>query len=228
PVKDNAIYRLAAGLTRLAHFAFPVQLNETTHLYFERMASIAGGQTGADMRAALQTPPDPAALERLSSTPEYNSRLRTTCVATMLAAGHAENALPQLARATVNCRLLPGTNPEEVQQTLAHVIADPQIAISQIKPAKPSPPSPLRPDVFRAIEHASDAVWPGAPVIPVMAAGATDGLYFRKAGIPTYGVAGLFIDLGDDRAHGKDERIRITSFDEAADFLYRLVKSLSS
>ena len=228
PRKDNAIYRLAAGLMRLAHFAFPEQLNETTHLYFERMAAILGGQTGADMRAILQTPPDPAALDRLSNIPEYNSRLRTTCVATMLEAGHAENALPQRARATVNCRLLPGTSPEEVQQTLERVVADPQIAITQIKPAKPSPPSPLRPDIFRAIEKASDAVWPSAPVIPVMTAGATDGLYFRKAGIPTYGVSGLFIDIGDDRAHGKDERIRITSFDEAADFLYRLVKSLSS
>ncbi len=179
------------------------------------------------MRGVLQSPPDPAAIAYLSATPYYNSRLRTTCVATRLDAGHADNALPQRAQATVNCRILPGESVEAVQNTLETVIGNSAVSVTEIAPAKPSPPSPLTDEMLGAIEATTEEMWPGVPVIPTMSTGATDGLYLRNAGIPVYGVSGLFGDIDDVRAHGQNERILIQSFFEGQEFLYRLTKSLS-
>ena len=239
PTKDNAIYRLSAGLQRLAAFEFPVRLNDTTRAYFGRMAaSGSAGASAADMRAVAMVPPDPAAAGRLSAqSPFYNALLRTTCVATQLQAGHAENALPQTAQATVNCRMLPDENPALMQQTLDRVLADTQIAVAPIAAPTPSPPSPLAPEVFTAIETAANAVWKnapstapgsaGVPIIPFMETGATDGLLLRNAGIPVYGVTGIAFDPDDVRAHGKDERILVRSFNEGLEFAYQIAKALA-
>jgi len=227
PRKDNAIYRLAAALSRVAAFDFPVKLNEVTRAFLERTAQIEEPEIGGAMRRLLQHPQDPTAVARLAGIPEYNARLRTTCVATMLDGGHAENALPQRARATVNCRILPGEPPDDVLATLRRVIADGQVTVTPIAPAKPSPPSPLTQDVLGAIEETTREMWPGVPVIPTMSTGATDGLYLRQAGIPVYGVSGVFGDADDVRAHGQDERIAAMWFYEGLEFCYRLVKRLT-
>jgi acetylornithine deacetylase/succinyl-diaminopimelate desuccinylase-like protein len=228
PVKDNAIYRLAAGLGRLATFSFPVRTTETTRAYFERLAPSQPEPLASDMRAVARTPPDAAAASRLSESPLYNSTLRTTCVATRLDAGHADNALPQTARAVVNCRMHPDDPPAWVEKTLIEVLADPQIAVSAIGEARPSPPSPLSSEMLAAVERITAEMWPGVPVLPTLGTGATDSLYLRRVGIPMYGVSGLFGDVDDVRAHGRDERILVTSFDEGCEFLYRLVRALSS
>jgi acetylornithine deacetylase/succinyl-diaminopimelate desuccinylase-like protein len=228
PRKDNAIYRLAAGLGRLAAFDFPVQLGEVTRAYFERMASIAPGPEADDMKAVLRTPPDADALARLSRSPYHNALMRTTCVATRLEGGHADNALPQMARATVNCRILPGTPAGEVQARLAKLAADDGITITSLAPAKPSPPSPLQRDIMGPVEEVTRELWPGVPVLPMMGTGATDSLYLRQVGIRAYGVSGLFSDVDDNRAHGRDERMGVRQLYEGREFLYRLVKRLSS
>lgn len=228
PTKDNAIYHLAEGLVRLARYDFPVKLNAGTRVYFERMSEIETGQVARDMKAAIKTPPDAAAISRLARTPLYNALLRTTCAATMLDAGHAENALPQTATAIVNCRILPGESPEKVLQTLIEVLDDDKIEVSPIWEVTPSPPSPLLPEIVQAIEQITEEMWPGVPVVPTMSTGATDGLRLRNAGIPTYGISGHFADMDDNRAHGKDERIGVKAFYESQEFLNRLVKALSS
>ncbi|PYQ54996.1 MAG: peptidase M20 [Acidobacteria bacterium] len=228
PRKDNAIYRLAAGLGRLAAFEFPLQLGEVTRGYFARMAALQGGQEGEDFGALLRTPPDAQAAARLSAVPFYNAQVRTTCVPTRLEGGHAENALPQMARAVVNCRILPGTPAADVQSTLVSVLADDAIVVTPVAPAKPSPPSPLTPDIMEPVERTTSEMWPGLPVLPVMSTGATDSLYLRQAGIRAYGVSGLFGDIDDNRAHGRDERLGVRQFYEGREFLYRLVKRLSS
>jgi acetylornithine deacetylase/succinyl-diaminopimelate desuccinylase-like protein len=225
PTRDNAIYRLAEGLARLAKFDFPVQLNEVTAAYFKKMADLAGGQSAADMRAVTRRPPETRAASRLSQFAYENALMRTTCVATMLEGGHAENALPQLARATVNCRILPGESEREVYASIGRVLGDTQIQVSQVAPPTPSAPSPLRPEVMAPIEQITAAMWPGVPVVPIMSTGATDGLYLRNAGIPTYGVTGMFADVDDNREHGKDERVGVRAFFESRDFLFRLVKA---
>lgn len=228
PEKDNAIYRLAEGLTRLARFDFPVKLNETTRSYFKKMSGIESGETARDLAAIATMPPDAAAASRLAALPYYNAMMRTTCVATELQAGHAENALPQRSRAIVNCRLLPEDSPLEVQQTIARVLADDNIKIAPLNKPRPAPLSPLRPDVVEPIERVTAELWPGVPVVPIMSTGATDGLATRLAGIATYGVSGLFDDIDDVRAHGKDERMGVTEFFDGLEFMYRLVKALSS
>ena len=228
PTKDNAIYRLADGLARLARYDFPVQLNDTTREFFRRSADVADPELGKDMRGAIATPPDAAAVARLSSSAQLNAQLRTTCVATLLSAGTAANALPQTARATVNCRILPGEPVDEVHKTLERVVADEQIAITKIGSAVLSPPSPLNPQLMRAVERLTAEFWPGIPVVPIMIGGATDGSYLRNAGIPTYGHSGLASDINDNRAHGKDERVLVKSYFDGLEYLYRLVKALSS
>ena len=228
PSKENAIYRLAEGLTRLSKFDFPVRTNDTTRAYFERMASGETGQTALDMKTVARTPTDEAAAARLSaSSVYYNALLRTTCVATQLQAGHAENALPQTARATVNCRLLPEDTAANVEQTLVRVLADEQIKLSTISPAKPSPASPLAPELFGAVERVTKEMWPGVYVVPVMETGASDSLYLRGAGIPAYGVSGMFFDVDDVRAHGRDERVGVKQYFEGVEFEYRLIKALA-
>ncbi len=228
PRKDNAIYQLANALGRLERFQFPVRLNEVTQAWFERMANIAGGETGKDFTAVSHTPPDAAAAARLSENPYYNALLRTTCVTTMLEGGHAENALPQSARATVNCRVLPSEDLKQVQKTLEQVFADPGVKVSPVEAPKPSPPSPLSAEVMGPIAKITSELFPGVPVVPAMGTGATDGLYFRIAGIPTYGVQGLFHDVDDNREHGRDERLGVKDFYAGREFLYRLVKALTS
>lgn len=228
PTKENAIYRLAEGLVRLSRFDSPFSLNETTRGYFEAMSNIELAEIARDMKAILGPAPAPAAVARLSQVPYYNAMMRTTCVATRLDAGHADNALPQTARAIYNCRMLPGMKTAEVLATLEKVLNDPQIKISPVQQADPGPSSPLSSEVFAAAKKITEEMWPGVPVVPVMSTGATDGLYLRKTGIPTYGVDGIFGDVDDIRAHGKDERLLVRSFDEGAEFLYRLIKSLTS
>ena len=184
------------------------------------------------MKAIGKTPPDIAAMARLEEVPYYNARMRTTCVATMLQAGHARNALPGMATANVNCRILPGHTSEETKSTLEKVLNDPGIKVSPIVSlgagALPAKPSPLRPDVMGALEKTVSEMWPGLPVVPQMDAGASDSSILRVDGIPVYGVVGVFTDIEDDRSHGRDERIRVASFYEGVDFYYRLLKTLTS
>ncbi len=235
PTRDNAIYRLAAGLTRLGQHDFPVRLNETTRGFFEKMSGIEKGDVARDMKVAATglKPGGPtgdydAAVARLgAASPYYNALMRTTCVATRLEAGHADNALPQLAQATVNCRLLPDESPAVVQETLVRVLADTTITVTPMNDPRPSPASPLRPDIVRAVEQATTGMWPGVPVVPIMSTGATDGLMLRRAGMPVYGVSGLFDDIDDVRAHGKDERIGVSAFFEGVEFMYRLTRLLA-
>jgi acetylornithine deacetylase/succinyl-diaminopimelate desuccinylase-like protein len=232
PEPDNAIYQLAEGLTRLEHYAFPFELNEVTRAYFAKEADIVGGATGADMKAILRTPPDEAAVARLSKEPFHNARLRTTCVATRLDAGHANNALPGTARAIVNCRILPGHTRDEIRAQLIKILAEPEINVTPVDSGGSAlgenPPSMLRPDVMGPLERVVNQMWPGVPVVPVLDAGASDGIHTRAVGIPTYGLPGVFIDLNDDRSHGRDERLPVTSFYEGVDFYCRFTKVLTS
>jgi acetylornithine deacetylase/succinyl-diaminopimelate desuccinylase-like protein len=228
PTKENAIYRLANGLTKLAMFDFPVQLNEVTKGYFEKMSSIETGQLAADMKSVVRNPADTNAINRLVISPYYNSMMRTTCVATMLEGGHAVNALPQSARAIINCRVLPGTPQAEVKKTIEDVLSDNKIEVKAMRELVSSPASPLQPGLMQIIEAVTEKYWPGVPVLPVMETGATDGLYLRNAGIPTYGVSGVFIDEDDVRAHGKDERIGVKEFYDGLEYEYHLIKAFSS
>jgi acetylornithine deacetylase/succinyl-diaminopimelate desuccinylase-like protein len=225
PTRDNAIYELADGLARLSRFEFPVRLNEVTRGFFARTAQLQKGEVAADMKAVATGARGADAARRLSKSPYFNAMMRTTCVATRLEGGHADNALPQSARALVNCRILPDDSPAEVRATLARVLGS-RITLTQKGQPEPSPPSPLTPEVMRAIDAQVTAMWPGVPVVPVMMTGASDGRLLRRAGIPTYGL-GLWEDVDDIRAHGKDERIGVGQFDEEVEFLYRLVKMLA-
>ncbi len=238
PRPDNAIYELAAGLLRIGRHSFPFELNDTTRAYFARMAPVRGGQVGADMRAITRTPADAAALARLSRDPELNSLTHTTCVATRLEGGHANNALPQRAQAVVNCRILPGHSKEEVRLELVQVLQDPAITVRYVAddgkvsdraPEQRSlPPSALLPDMLAPLERTVDALWHGLPVVPYMNAGATDGIYTRAAGLPTYGVAGIAVDHDDVRAHGRDERVRVAAFYRGNEFFYRYLMAITA
>ena len=227
PVPKNAIYDLSNALLAVQNHDFPVMLNETTEEFFGRSADLVGGEMGEAMRRIVADPGDDEAAGVLSVEAGYNSRLRTTCVATLLEGGHAQNALPQLARANVNCRIFPGHDPADVQASLAELAAPFDVTIEPRGNVTPSPPSPLTDDVLGPIERITTEMWPEVRVLPVMSTGATDGLYLRNAGIPVYGVSGLFGDMDDVRAHGRDERIGVESFFEGQEFLYRLVKALS-
>jgi acetylornithine deacetylase/succinyl-diaminopimelate desuccinylase-like protein len=239
PRPDNAIYALANGLARLRNLQFPFELNEVTRAYYERMAKVETSDRAADMKGILKTPPDAAAVARLSKDPIDNSTIHTTCVATRLNAGHANNALPQRAEANVNCRILPGHSAEEVRQELIKVLADPKgvdtkitvryvDSFGNLSDRKSLPPPPLGRDVFRPLEKITSELWPGIPVIPEMATGASDGVYTMGAGIPTYGIAGIAIDRDDIRAHGRDERLGIESYYKGVDFYYRFLKAVTS
>src|SRR3977135_3146519 len=221
PSPDNAIYHLAGALARLQSFSFPLEINEITRSYFERNAAMESGQLAADMKAVAKQPPDPAAVERLSAVPYFNSLLHTTCVATMLSGGHAPNALPQTARANVNCRIFPGEDPDVVHKTLEKVANDPKVKVTilpqrapdgKVVPVVPVPPSPLLPELTQAVEKVLSKVWPRVPLVVTMSPGATDGKYTRIAGIPTYGISCMFFDKNDNREHGKDERVGVQDF----------------
>ncbi len=227
PARDNAIYRLSAGLMRLAAHEFPLKLTETVRRTLQRAAEREDPVTAADMRAVAATG-DVAAAARLSAIPHWNAQLRTTCVATMVNAGHAGNALPQRAEARVNCRLLPGDRVEDVTTTLVRVLADEQIHVTNTwRPAGENLASPLDPALLAAIERLSAEFWPGVPVVPTMVAGMTDGSFLRSAGIPTYGHSGFRSDVDDYRAHGKDERMSVAALHAGTEYLYRLVKLLA-
>jgi acetylornithine deacetylase/succinyl-diaminopimelate desuccinylase-like protein len=227
PVPDNAIYHLAGGLVRLAALGFPLKTDEVTAAYFAEMAKIETGPIAADLAQVAKS--SQAAMERVAAaSPKWNSMLRTTCVATMLAGGHAANALPQLATATVNCRVLPEDSADYVLRTLNKVVADPEVKITSTSANAGGAPSPLRPDVMKAVKAASEREFPGVPVVPILVTGATDGRELRQAGIPTYGAQGFFFDRDDIRFHGRDERMKIDAFYQGQEFLYDLVKTLST
>ncbi len=243
PVRDNAIYHLSAALARLRDFDFPVKVNEITSNYFAQTAQMAAhdgatdAKTVADLKAVAKNPPDLAAAARLSREPYYNTLLRTTCVATMLSGGHAANALPQMARANVNCRIFPGEDPAEVRKTLERVAADPQVTVAMVPqinvdgqpvPTVTVPPSALLPEVTHAMEKTLSQTWPGTPLVATMSAGASDGRFTRSAGIPTFGISCMFYELNDNRAHGKDERADARDFYDGITFNYLLLRSLSS
>jgi acetylornithine deacetylase/succinyl-diaminopimelate desuccinylase-like protein len=227
PVKDNAIYRLAAALTRVGAYEFPARLNEVTRAYFTRAAAAAPDTIAARMRMVGESG-DTAAMRRLSAgSTWFNAVLRTTCVATRLEGGHAYNALPQLAAANVNCRMLPDERPEEVVETIRRLVADTAVQVTVFSEPKPSPPSPLVPEVLEPVDSITAAMWPGAAVVPSMETGATDGLFFRNAGIPVYGVSGVPLEADDIRAHGRDERIQVDACYQGLEFTLRLVKALA-
>jgi acetylornithine deacetylase/succinyl-diaminopimelate desuccinylase-like protein len=238
PRPDNAIYELAAGLTRISKFQFPFELNNVTRAYFEQLAAGATGTQAQDLRGILESPPDLRAIERLSAEPAYGSLMRTTCVATRLEGGHANNALPQRAQAVVNCRILPGHSQEEVRQQLIGVLADPKITVRYVadngqildeaSERRGFPPPPLVPEVGKPLETLVAATWPNLKVITYMHAGASDAIYTSAAGLRTYGVAGIANDLDDNRAHGRDERVGIASFYTGNGFFYRYLKAITA
>ena len=244
PKKGNLVARLKGSgakkpLLLLAHLDVveakredwerdPFRLIEVTRAYFERASALESGQVAADMKAILRDPPDPQALARLGNLPAYNALFRTTCVATMLEAGHATNALPQRARGVVNCRILPGEPVDEVEKTLVRVLADDKISIKPDGVAVLSPTPPLTPEIMTAVTRISSEIWPGIPVIPTMLVAATDGRFLNNAGIYTYGISGMFHDIAGSGAHGLNERIRVKSLYDGQEFLYRLVKALGS
>ena len=229
PYRDNAIYHLAEGLSRLGQFAFPFKLSPVTRAYYERMSTVEQGQVAADMKAILSDPPDAAALERLYAvSPVHNSTVRTTCVATKVDAGHADNALPQRARATVNCRILPDEKVDDVQATLQRVLADDQIKITRIGEGLSAPMPPLTPALMKAVEEISNDMWPGVPVIPTMSTGGTDGRFLNSGGIWTYGISGMFGGPEGSGAHGLNEHIRVKSLYDGQEYLYRLGKRLAT
>ncbi|HLN04023.1 MAG TPA: M20/M25/M40 family metallo-hydrolase [Bryobacteraceae bacterium] len=231
PEKENAIYRLSKGLVRLSDFDFPVVLDAGTRASFEAVATREGSDVAQAINRMLSTnPPDAAAVALLSKSAGWNAVLRTTCVATMLQAGHAENALPQSAKATINCRILPSETPAEVESTIRRVLHDAQIRITPMENIDlvQSPASDLRRDVVEAAKAVTSAMWPGVPVVPIVSVGGTDGTHLRRAGIPTYGISGIADDFDDIRAHGQDERIAATALYEGREFLFRLTTRLST
>jgi acetylornithine deacetylase/succinyl-diaminopimelate desuccinylase-like protein len=229
PFKDNAIYHLADGLSRLGQFSFPFKLSPVTRAFYERMSKVEKGQVAEDMKAILQDPPDQAALDRLYAvSPVHNSTVRTTCVATKVDAGHADNALPQRARAIVNCRILPGEPIAEVQATLQRVVADDKIKITRVGEGVDGAMPPMPPALLKAVEEISNDMWPGVPVIPTMSTGGTDGRFLNNAGIWTYGISGMFHGPEGSGAHGLNEHIRVKSLYDGQEYLYRLGKRLAT
>jgi acetylornithine deacetylase/succinyl-diaminopimelate desuccinylase-like protein len=225
--RENAIYRLADGLARLERFDFPFTLSPVTRAFYEQMALVEHGQTAADMKAILRDPPDRDALERLYTiSPEHNSTVRTTCVATMVDAGHAANALPQRARANVNCRILPGEPVDSVRATLVRVLADDKITVTPTGEADLSPAPPLTPTIMEPVKAVTNEIWPGVPVIPTMLVATSDGRFLNNAGIWAYGVSGMFVGVEGNGIHGLDEHIRVKSLYDGLEFLYRLGKRL--
>jgi acetylornithine deacetylase/succinyl-diaminopimelate desuccinylase-like protein len=239
PRPENPIYELANALARLGKGTFPFELNEVTRAWLEHMQKIEDGARAKDIKAVLATPPDADAITRLSQDARYNSALHTTCVATRLDGGHANNALPQRASAIVNCRILPGHSPEEVRQDLIKIFAEPKLTVRYVDPvtdkrlevgsnSKALPPPPPRKDVFDALNAVVGKMWPGMPIVIDMAVGASDSVYTMAAGIPTYGFNGAAIDRDDVRAHGRDERLGVQAFDDSAQFYYRYLKTLTN
>ena len=227
PRDDNAIYDLAEALLRIRDFKFPVELNDVMRVSFERQAEINTGQRAEDFRALLESPIPQDSLDRLSAEAAINAQLRTTAVATLLDGGHAPNALPQTAVANVNVRMLPGSDPQEVLETLITVVDNPELLVEYRGGGSITDPSPLSEEIMAAVETVTEAMWPGVTVMPTMSTGATDGARMRRAGIPTYGTSGLFVDRNDMRIHGQDERLLKESLYGGYDYLYSVAKELS-
>jgi acetylornithine deacetylase/succinyl-diaminopimelate desuccinylase-like protein len=235
PRPDNAIYELTAALNKLAAYSFPFELNDVTRTYFKNLVGQEKGQTGSDLRAILASPPDLSAAERLSTDPSFNSNFRTTCVATRLNAGHANNALPQTAQAIVNCRIFPGHSPEAIRQQLIGLFNDANLSvkyvsngvISDIAPERKAmvPPAPIA-EVFEPLTRLTQTIWPGTSVTPEMENGASDSIYFTEAGIPCYGYSAIALERDDIRAHGRDERLPVDSYWKSLDFFYSFAKAL--
>lgn len=224
PVPDNAIYELGQALMKVQAYEFPIEFNDATRTFFRRMGAITPGQEGQDMRDAADGE-NANAIRRLMANPSYNATLRTTCVATMISAGHAPNALPQRATANVNCRIFPGHTQEEIRQKLIDAIGNADVKVSlKSPPETPMKPPPLPPSILGPIEQLTEKMWPGVPVIPAMATGATDGRFTTPAGIATYGVSGIFADSNTTNAHGLNERVGVKQLMEGRMFLYQLVK----
>ena len=238
PTPDNAIYHVADALSRLERSPFPFELNEVTRAELTTRATLVQGQEAEDIRAILKTPPDPAAMQRLSAKPVYNATMRTTCVATMMSAGHAPNALPGRAQANINCRILPGHSQEEVRQDLIRIFADPTLTVDYVNNAgevlgkgsdrAAAPPPPLNEAVFKPLRETVQTMWPGLTILPEMETGASDSIYTMAAGMPSYGFNGMAIEEGDERAHGRDERLGIESYYAGVEFEYLYLKAMTS
>jgi acetylornithine deacetylase/succinyl-diaminopimelate desuccinylase-like protein len=228
PGPDNAIYRLAAGLGRVEAFKFPVMLTATTRTSFDKLGDLESGSLATDMHAVAEAQPDLAAAERLSRNVRLNAELRTTCVATLISGGHAENALPQRTKATIQCRMLPGDSADHVQNLLVATLADPAIHVTLDAPPIVSPESPPTPQILKKVTLLAHSMWPNVPIIPTMATGFSDDRQTRNAGMVSYDINGVWQDVDENRAHGRDERIGIQAFDESVEFTYRLLKAFSA
>jgi acetylornithine deacetylase/succinyl-diaminopimelate desuccinylase-like protein len=238
PIPDNAIYHVANALSALQKWTFPFELNTVTREYFTQMAKIETGQAAADMRAILTTPPDPKAVERLSQDAHSNAVMRTTCVATMLSGGHATNALPGRAEANVNCRIFPGHSQEEIRLQLVKLFNDPKLTLryrgdngelmDHGSERKAMAPPPLRDDVMNSLRSVAAKLWPGYLVLPIMEPGASDSIYTMNAGVPSYGISGVAIERADDKAHGRDERVKMDAYYRGAEFYYQFLKALTT
>jgi acetylornithine deacetylase/succinyl-diaminopimelate desuccinylase-like protein len=237
PRPDNAIYAVADALGRLEKTPFPVELNAVTTAEFAAMAKIEKGATADAMRALVKDPHDEAAIATLSAIPDWNSTMRTTCVATMMSAGHAPNALPQRAQANVNCRILPGHSGEQTRQELIKIFNDPSLQVDFVTDAgmvmgkgderMSAPPPPVNTTVSGALDKVVGELWPGLPIVPTMEPGASDSIYTVAAGIPSYGLNGFAIDQDDVRAHGMNERLGVESYYKGVEFTYLFMKALT-
>jgi acetylornithine deacetylase/succinyl-diaminopimelate desuccinylase-like protein len=237
PTPNNAIYHVADALSRLEKSPFPFELNEVTRAELTTRATLVQGQQADDLRAILKTPPDPAALQRLSANPVYNATVRTTCVPTMMSGGHAPNALPGRAQANINCRILPGHSQEEVRQDLIRIFADPTLTVDFLSSGgevvgkgsdrvAPAPP-PLMEAVFKPLRETAQTMWPGLTILPQMETGASDSVHTTAAGMPSYGFNGMSIEEGDERAHGRDERLGVESYYAGVQFAYLYLKAMT-
>ena len=230
PTRNNAIYHLAGGLLKIQAYEFPIETNDITVQFFTRMAPQVGGKLGAAMATFAKNRRDPNAIAVLSADPGYNGIIHTTCIPTMLSGGHATNAQPQRADANVNCRIFPGTTAEQVRDKLTELVADPEIKVtitgkrSEVVKAPP----PLTPQIMKPVESVAAKIWPGTPIVPLMSAGATDGAFLTPAGIPTYGLSGMFGDPDGNGTHGLNERMRVSSVYKGRDFLYEVVKAYAN
>ena len=228
PTPDNPIYRVTNALNRLEQFQFPVRLTSTTRASFDAMAELPHRPESTDMHAVARPQPDLAAAERLSRNVYFNAQLRTTCVATLISGGHAENALPQRAQATIQCRIMPGDTEPQVHESLVKVLDDPKLSLSLDAPVITSPESPPTADILRRVSDVAHSMWPGVPVVPTMATGFSDDRQTRNAGIASYDASGVWIDVDENRAHGRDERVGAREFDESVEYTYRLLKRMAA
>jgi len=226
PTPDNAIYRLTSGLDRIEAYRFPVITTGTTRAFFAKMADLDAGPQSADMRSVAAEPPDLAAAERLSQNVYLNAQLHTTCVATLISGGHAENALPQRAKSTIQCRMMPGDTEQNVRASLTKALNDSRITITLDAPPIVSPESPVSKEFFGKVTRVVESLWPGAPVVPSMATGFGDSRQTRNAGIPSYDLSGRWMEQGENRAHGRDERVGVQAFDENVEYTYRILKAM--